>query len=128
MNSRGLRELRTRASRSVRIGQRLVADGLLSEQQLQEALSAQVERPERLGSILLQLGYLNADVLARCLGRWYGMPPALEHDFARCDLRLAKLLPRTLAAEHGVVPLGLLDDGLAGRAVVAVKSKWSGVR
>ncbi|WP_428262565.1 hypothetical protein [Haliangium sp.] len=99
-------------SRFVRMGQRLVSEGLVTLEQLHEAIEVQQQRGERLGSVLIALGHLDADTLARSLGRWYGMPPALVSHFEHCDLALARRLPASLAARHGAIPLGYTEgDG-----------------
>ena len=107
---RGIQGKRTLASRYVRIGQRLVAEALVTPEQLDEAVEIQRRSGNRLGSVLVELGHLDVDRLARCLGRWYGMPAALEEHFGQRDPSLQARLSPTLAARYGAVPLNWLDE------------------
>jgi Type II secretion system (T2SS), protein E, N-terminal domain len=109
MKTHGILDKRPHASRFVRIGQRLVAEALVTPQQLHEAVEAQRRSGSRLGSVLVELGHLDADHLARCLGRWYGMPAALQEHFAQRDPSLQARLSPGLAAQFGAVPLNWLD-------------------
>lgn len=107
---RGIQGKRPLASRHVRIGQRLVAEALVTPEQLDEAVEIQRRSGSRLGSVLVELGHIDVDRLARCLGRWYGMPAALEEHFVQRDPSLQARLAPTLAAQYGAVPLNWLDD------------------
>lgn len=119
MKTRGILGKRPHASRFVRIGQRLVNEALVTAEQLIEAVEAQRELGSRLGSVLVELGHLDADRLARCLGRWYGMPAALGEHFAQRNPSLQARLSPELAACHGAVPLSWLE-GPQRRVAVAV--------
>jgi hypothetical protein len=109
MTTQGILGQRPHASRSVRIGQRLVDEALVTPEQLDEAVAAQRHSSSRLGSVLVELGHLDVDRLARCLGRWYGMPAALKEHFAQRDPSLQARLSPALAARYGAVPLSWLD-------------------
>lgn len=108
---RGIQGKRPLASRYVRIGQRLVAEALVTPEQLDEAVEIQRRSGNRLGSVLVELGHLDVDRLARCLGRWYGMPAALEEHFVHRDPSLQARLSPSLAAHYGAVPLNWIDEG-----------------
>jgi hypothetical protein len=109
MKTHGILDKRPHASRFVRIGQRLVAEALVTPEQLHEAVEAQRRSGSRLGSVLVELGHLDVDRLARCLGRWYGMPAALREHFAQRDPSLQARLSPALAAQFGAVPLNWLE-------------------
>jgi len=47
----------------------LIADGSITEEQLNEALAAQNERDDLLGAILISLGYIDEEILLDCLRR-----------------------------------------------------------
>jgi hypothetical protein len=77
----------------MRLGERLLAERLISDAQLQEALEAQVVHGGRLGTNLVELGHLKEGDLARVLGQVFGVgfssgemkpdPQALAHVDAR---------------------------------------------
>src|SRR5438876_6656714 len=57
-----------------RLGDLLVADGLLTPAQLQKALGEQKGSTEKLGSVLIKLGFINEEQLIGFLSRQYGVP------------------------------------------------------
>ena len=59
---------------SRRLGDLLVGEGLISEDQLARALAAQKGSSERLGSILVRLRFIREEQLIGFLSRQYGVP------------------------------------------------------
>ncbi|MEE2830456.1 MAG: glycosyltransferase family 2 protein, partial [Myxococcota bacterium] len=57
-----------------RLGERLIAAGKISQEQLEEALQEQVQTGERLGELLLRHGWITAPVLAAAIGGSAGLP------------------------------------------------------
>ena len=57
-----------------RLGDLLVADGLITAEQLKKALAEQKGSPEKIGSVLTRLNYLNDEQLIGFLSRQYGVP------------------------------------------------------
>lgn len=104
----------------MRLGQRLIQDGLITSEQLEHGLRTQAERGGRLGSNLVDLGHLDADILARYLGRQHGMPPALAQHFAHRDPVLPTRLPAALAARWGVIPIAALTGDRKQVAVAVI--------
>jgi hypothetical protein len=99
-----------------RLGEPLVAAGLVTADQVEQGLRAQVMWGARLGTNLVELGHLDLDDLARTLGRQYRLPAALSRHFDRIDHELQQRLPPAVAERHAVVPLfraGKLKDRIA---------------
>jgi hypothetical protein len=88
-----------------RLGEMLVEDGLLSTEQVAEGLRAQVMWGGRIGTNLVELGYISLDELTQALGRLHGLPAALRSHFAKADPALQKRLSPRLAGKHACVPL-----------------------
>jgi hypothetical protein len=88
-----------------RLGDRLLAAGLLTHEQLEQALRAQVVWGGRLGTNLIELGCIDLDQLATALGKQHALPPALGRHFERADAELQRQFPAEVAAKHCVVPL-----------------------
>jgi hypothetical protein len=88
-----------------RLGELLVAAGLLTADQIGQALRAQVMWGGRLGTNLIELGYLDLDALSRALGRQHHLPAALARHFERVDRELQQLLSIDIAERFSVVPL-----------------------
>ncbi len=72
----------------MRIGDVLVGRGVISAEQLQEALRAQVMWGGRLGTNLVELQYCTLDDLSRAIGVQCGLPAALASHFEKADLEL----------------------------------------
>jgi hypothetical protein len=120
-----------------RLGELLVAAGLVTTDQVEQGLRAQVMWGGRLGTNLVELGHLDLDELARMLGRQYRLPPALARHFDRADPALQERLPPAVAERYSVVPLfnsGKLKDRIVivstaplGRDVLAHLANAIGV-
>ena len=90
---------------ALRLGEVLLAIGAVTEQQLDEALRAQVMWGGRLGTNLVELGYITVDELSRAIGRQHNLPAALESHFDRGEPELQRKLSAEVAELHGCVPL-----------------------
>ncbi|MCG8416376.1 MAG: hypothetical protein MJE77_00370 [Proteobacteria bacterium] len=90
----------------MRIGERLIREEIITTDQLNEALSTQVLRGGRIGTNLVELGHMDIDTLAECLGRHHGMPVALEKHFEVAGRALQERLGTEVAMRWGVVPVG----------------------
>ena len=88
-----------------RLGELLVAGGLLTTEQVDQALRAQVMWGGRLGTNLIELGFIDLDQLSRSLGLLHKMPSALARHFEKIDKDLQKLLSHDVAEKFLVVPL-----------------------
>src|SRR5688572_8538486 len=94
-----------------RLGERLIAAGLISEEWLEEALEAQVVHGGRLGTNLVERHHVDLDDLALALGELHGLPAALGEHFESADPQVQQALSAELAARWHVVPLGVVGDG-----------------
>lgn len=63
------------------LGRLFVEKGLLSEDQLEQALADQAENGGRLGERLVELGYVSSTTLARLLSEQYGVELTLDTGF-----------------------------------------------
>ena len=83
----------------------LIDDGLLEKEQVAEALRAQVMWGGRLGTNLVELGYISLDKLTKALGRLHGLPAVLRSHFMRAESDLPRRLSPRLAEKYACVPL-----------------------
>ncbi|MCC6797823.1 MAG: hypothetical protein IT366_22100 [Candidatus Hydrogenedentes bacterium] len=101
-----------KAGRRRRMGEMLIEANVLSDAQLERALSIQQEQPQRrLGSILIELGYTEGDIIAQVLASQAKVP------FVRLDKdepvpAAVKLVSERLASHHVCIPLRLEEDRL----------------
>lgn len=95
------------------IGTLLVQAGLITEEQLQEALHLQrTEMPtERTGAVLVHLGYVTSEDMAKTLAHQMEVP-YLGPDFSEFDPEMAELLDRDQAERLNAVPLRREGEGI----------------
>jgi type IV pilus assembly protein PilB len=92
------------ATKSPRIGDLLLREGLVTQDQLNKALGEQRNSGTRVGYNLVKLGFVKETDLTRMLARQHKMP-AVDLTKFQVDPRIAKLIPAELALKHNVLPL-----------------------
>jgi len=103
-----------------RIGERLVAAGVISEEWLEEGLESQVVHGGRLGTNLVERFHVDLDDIAMALGEQHFLPPALQEHFEGADREIQRALPAEIADRWHAVPLGMLE-GARQRVAVAAR-------
>ena len=95
-----------------RLGERLLAGGLITEDQLQHALETQPTSSRPLGRILVELGVLDEDHLDAALSAHLDVPVV---DLRRepVDADVAQLVPEEFARRHVLLPIRRDDGHLA---------------
>jgi len=76
----------------------------ITESQLEEALKRQRQSGGRLGTNLLELGYIKEEELVKTLSEQYETPGVVLSEFPM-DKEVLNLLPPEIAQKYGVVPL-----------------------
>ncbi len=90
---------------SERLGDLLVREGLLTNENLAKGLQEQSLHPgQRLGLTLVRMGLVPETEVVKMLARQYRMP-AVDLSRFEVDTRLLKLIPAELASKHIVLPL-----------------------
>lgn len=98
--------------RRVRMGDVLCEAGVITQAQLDDALAEQRRRPHaRLGSVLVELGYAGAEVIARVVASQLDIPYVRLAE-ERIDRSLAERLPQRLAEMHVCFPVRIEGDEL----------------
>jgi type IV pilus assembly protein PilB len=87
-----------------RLGDLFVREGLITGEQLQEALADSKETGARLGYCLVKLGFVDEDELTRMLARQYRVP-AVDLGKVKVDEKTIRLISNELAYKHLVLPL-----------------------
>lgn len=88
-----------------RLGELLVAGGMLTAEQVEQALRAQVIWGGRFGTNVVELGFTDLDKVAVALGRQHRMPPALGRHFERANPEIQRKLSPDVAEKFSCVPL-----------------------
>jgi type IV pilus assembly protein PilB len=97
--------------RRARLGDLLVAQGVISPSQLHDALREHRRSKERLGSVLTRRGYVSEEQLVEILSKEHGLPSASIDEYTITADILA-LVPVHIARRYDVLPLGRVDNGL----------------
>lgn len=92
-----------------RLGDLLVETNLITEAQLQEALSVQKNMGVRLGEALIQLGFVTQQGINEVLEFQLGIPQVELHKL-RLDPKIVKLINGDLARRHKVIPIDRKGD------------------
>src|SRR5215813_6839267 len=87
-----------------RLGDLLVAEGLVKEEQLRQALAEQKGKTDKLGSILVRLGFISEEQLIGFLSRQYGIPSITLNNLD-IDGETLRLVPAHIAKKYEVVPV-----------------------
>jgi len=86
------------------LGQILIAQGILSEDQLRIALLEQMKSNQPVGKLLVSLGFVSEATLRDALSESLGKQ-SIDLSNAIIDPAALKLLPREMAKRHRVLPL-----------------------
>ena len=89
------------------LGELLIDSGVISPEQLKEALGIQKEKEELLGQILIGLGYATEEAIAQALTVQYGFPylPLADYEIER---DIARTVPEHVARQYGLVAVDRL--------------------
>ena len=94
----------TAAATSDKLGEILVREGLITQEQLKRALQEQKSSGMRLGYTLVKLGLIEETEVTKMLARQYRMP-AVDLSRFEVDQKILKLLTPDIAIKHTVLPL-----------------------
>jgi general secretion pathway protein E/type IV pilus assembly protein PilB len=86
------------------LGQILISEGILSEDQLRIALLEQMKQNQPIGKLLVSLGFVTEATLRQALSENLGKQ-SIDLTHAVVDPQALKLVPRELAKRHHLLPL-----------------------
>jgi len=87
-----------------RLGDLLVAEGLITEAQLRQALGDQKGKADKLGSVLVRQGSITEEQLIGFLSRQYGIPSITLVNL-EVDPETLRLVPPHIAKKYEVLPV-----------------------
>jgi type IV pilus assembly protein PilB len=87
----------------VPLGQMLVQDGILTDEQVATALERQRRTKERLGQVLIEMHLIDEEVLLKYLGAQFRKEPITRQELTGLDLDVVKLIPEEVARQHRVI-------------------------
>jgi type IV pilus assembly protein PilB len=96
---------------SRRLGDLLVREGLINQEQLQRALAEQKGNNDKLGSILVRHNAITEDQLVAFLSKQYGIP-SITLSQLDIDADVLKLVPAQIAKKYEVLPIKRTGNSL----------------
>ena len=94
-----------------RLGEILLKEGVITQQQLMKTLEFQRVNGGKLGSCLTKLGLITEDEITGVLARQYGVP-AINLRHYEIDPEVIKLIPQDIALRYQLVPLSRVGSVL----------------
>ncbi|HIJ96037.1 MAG TPA: hypothetical protein HPP94_09950 [Desulfuromonadales bacterium] len=98
---------------SVKLGELLLQENLITPEQLDEALKNQVIFGIKLGSSLIELGFITDEQLCRLLSEKLGVPAVSSRALAAIPHNVLAHVPAELAGKYRVVPIRIEGKKLA---------------
>ncbi|HOL89401.1 MAG TPA: ATPase, T2SS/T4P/T4SS family [Anaerohalosphaeraceae bacterium] len=97
----------------LQLGQLLVQRGIVTPQQIEQALQQQARsgHSRLLGELLVEMNFCTENQIASALAETYGLPYA-QITPKLCDPAVVEILPRDFIEEHSVLPLFKVFDTL----------------
>jgi type IV pilus assembly protein PilB len=95
-----------------RLGEMLVDEGIISEEQLQEALHEQKIKGGRLEKILISQGYVTQDVIMAFVGTQLGIPHVSLTEIGEIPNDVVFSVPESIAINHCLIPIVKKDKKL----------------
>ena len=89
---------------AAKLGQLLIASGVITEEQLKQALNVQRKEGGRLGTNLVKLGFLTEEKLVAFLSKQYGVP-AINLSEYKIEQSVLKLIPADMAKKYLIMPV-----------------------
>lgn len=93
------------------LGELLIAQGFINQEQLDKALAIQKEEGGLIGEVLVGLGFCKEEDIARALTAQYGFPylPLSNYEI---NLEVLKIIPARVARQYLLLPIDKLGNNL----------------
>lgn len=95
----------------MRLGDLLKSAGLITEEQLQQALAYQKTSRHRLGTVLIETGIITEQQLIDTIALQLGIS-FIDLTKTQIPTEMARILPKNIAKKHSVVPVRVVKDEL----------------
>jgi type IV pilus assembly protein PilB len=87
-----------------KLGELLIHNKLITEDQLKQAIDLQRREGGRIGSNLIKLDFLNEEELVAFLSKQYGVPAINLSDYA-IDTSVTKFIPHEVSQKYHIIPV-----------------------
>ncbi|MFQ5596791.1 MAG: hypothetical protein ACE5GK_01945 [Nitrospiria bacterium] len=86
------------------LGELLISANKITEEQLLKVLETQITEGGRLGTNLIELGYISEEELTHFLSEHFHLPIVPHVLLSQVDLEIIQLVPRLLAIQYEMIP------------------------
>ena len=93
------------------LGQLLLWNNIITQEQLEEALKEQKKTNKKLGSILIEKGFVKEDVLNEFLSKQYGVE-SINLSKVTIQKEAIEKIPAQLAKKYTLIPIAIKDNKL----------------
>ena len=97
---------------NLRLGDMLVTEGVITSEQLQNAINFQAENGGRLGTALVGMGFVSQDVIMAFVGTQLGIPHVNLEDYGTIPGNILQSVPESLCAKQCLIPIAQQDNRL----------------
>ena len=94
-----------------KLGELLLQEGLIDPEQLDRALEEQLHGGERVGAVLIKMGYISEEVLVEFLSRQFHVPAVNPLRLA-IPQDISSLIPPEIAQKYQAIPFGVMGQTL----------------
>lgn len=98
---------------AIKLGEMLLKEHIISPEQLDEALKSQMIFGIKLGSSLIELGFIDEEQLSLFLSRKLGVPSVNKDAFTSIPAKVLEKIPVALAEKYRVVPISIENRRIA---------------
>ncbi|NQU06618.1 MAG: Flp pilus assembly complex ATPase component TadA, partial [Calditrichaeota bacterium] len=98
-------------TRRKRLGEILIDSGLITQEQLDPALSQSLRSRTRVGQVLIEMGFITEAAIYSALGGQLGIP-FVSLEYYSADPEVINLIPEQLARRNKILPLFRVHDSL----------------
>ncbi len=87
------------------IGEMLLEEGIITREQLKDALEEQRKTGEKIGQILMKMGYISKEILWTFLGYQMGVPYVNLEEIQEIKKDVLKLMPESVMRNEKLIPI-----------------------
>lgn len=93
------------------LGELLVEMGLITRDELKNALEVQKDKGGLIGQVMVDLGYISEEAIAQAITAQYGFP-YLPLENYEIDIEVIKIVPKNVAIQYCLIPVDKIGSNL----------------
>lgn len=96
---------------SKQLGELLIERGVITKEELEQALQVQKEKGGLIGQILVDLGFAKEEEIAQALTAQFGFPYLPLNNY-EIDPEVIKIIPENVASQYCLIPIDKIGNSL----------------